>query len=1757
MAQFGCNFLAAEQHPCKEKNEDNSGRFVMVFARFLLLAIVLMIAPPGANAYESKDLQKAADAYAAEIMRDNAKSAVAAPSAFKAAKELAGQKNWRKAVTRYEQTIVKNPDHAGAWLGLAVAWFNIERKHERAAISAYRAFHTAINDTQRAWSLFVLGKSFEAQELFQPAIKQLEASLALAANETVKKNYDQLVFQHGFKALEVKVDAESDRPEFCVVFRHPLAKGKQIRYADYLRIEPPVTGNVVARGKNLCVDGVSHGKTHSVAVLPGLPAVDGATTGDTDVFTVTVPNRSPSVAFRGNTYILPRTGSTGVPVVTVNVDRVRLKILRITERNLMGELNNERIGRLLDPWDIKGIDERSGETVWQGEMDVSSTRNDRVTTAFPIGQVLKEIKPGVHVLIAEPVGVELKRWASRATQWLVVSDLGLTTFKGADGLHVFARSLASGKPASDVTVGLYARNNSLLGEARSDASGMVRFAPGLLRGQGGRAAKAVFASSGGEDFTFLDLTSPSFDLSDRGVGGRAAPGPMDAYVYADRGVYRPGETAHLVTLLRDDKAKAIHGLPLTLRLMRPDGAEARRQTLKSPALGAYQVDIPFPPGARTGKWTAQIHADPTDDPIGRLSILVEDVVPPRIEVRMKTQAKHLAPQTPIKVAVNADYLYGAPANDLPAEAEVVVLKDETPFPAYAGYRFGLAEEKVSPSRSKLEVRKSDASGRIDLDVVLGDIPDTTLPLKAVIRAGVFEMGGRPAMASLTLPVRQRANAIGLRPRFKDGVGEGGEAAFDVIALDQNGKPVAAGLAFAFIKEDWDYRWFLRNGVWDYEINIIDQPLGGGALSLTAAEPAKLASRVDWGRYRLEVYDAKTGAASSVRFRAGWFVTPTAADRPDLLEVVSDKRAYRPGEMVKIHIKPPFAGEVLLSVASDRILETRSVSAPAEGTTVEIPFAEDWGVGAYILATAFRPDSKKRGPGRAIGLTWIDLDSTPRTLAVTVDAPKEVTGRRTITIPITVTGLDAGKAAYVTLAAVDDGVLQLTGFKTPDPAGHYYGKRRLGVGVRDLYGKLIDAKTGRRGRIRSGGGDPRLAGRGAPPVDIKIVALFSGLVRLDGDGKAGVPLEIPDFNGRLRLMAVAFDAARVGSAHAPLLVRDPLVAQVSRPRFLAPGDESRLTLTLRNLKAPAGKYTAAFTARGAARFTGTTEITRTLKPGQSASATVGLSGVGPGSAKLKMALSGPDGLILERSWTLGVRPAQFPVTRHIAKRLSRGGTVTYSDALLSEFVPGSGQVLLAFSPRPDLDVPGLLDSLDRYPYGCLEQTTSRALPLLYLSSVADMWGGKGAESDTPSRIRKAILRILNMQRRDGAFGLWNSAGKAEPWLTAYAVDFLTRAKKAGYEVPAFAHDGALEWLKRSVRKSERSKPSNLAATAYALYALAAAGEGKAATVRYIADTYVDKMPTPMAAAQVAAALALHGEADRARTYFGKARAAMGKRERIRDYGTSLRDTAGLVTLASETGKVLTNVERDWGAGSLPVLVEDLIDRQKQSTYTSPQEQAWMLMAAAALGGDTGDMALSLGDEILPVRKKPLYVRPQKARLKSGLTYENRGEKAVWHTATIMGTPIEEEPALAQGFTLERTFRDLDGKPVDLATVRQNDVVVVVIKGTSTTDLDHQALIVDLLPAGFEIENARLEHRRSTTEMAWLPKLSETVHGEFRDDRFVAALDIKGKKRGFAVAYLARAVTPGKYRLPAAHVEDMYKPRFRARTAMGSVTIAPVN
>lgn len=1655
----------------------------------------------------------------------------------KRAGEALSAGRFEEAETDFAGLVTLDPADSAAWAGLASAqlgqnpddWNRRSELRQNGTSSAINAYLTSQSEGGRLKALELVADAFTANENWKPVIKALRLALTLNASPALKERYDQVMAEHGFRIVNHQVDADAAEPRICVVFSEELPRGEDL--SSFVKVSGEAGTAVSSDGSQLCVTGVRHGGRYGVTVRAGVPSADGEKLEKSADVTLYVRDRSASVHFLGRAYVLPRGKDATIPIVSVNTSEVAAEIFRVGDRGLVDVVRDERFLRQLAPYESDQLADELGEKIWSGIVSTANPLNTDVTTAIPLEDIGLDLKPGVYAMSARSKLDTQNEWGARATQWFIVSDIGIAAYSGPDGVVASLRSLSSAKALDGVPVKLVAVNNEILGEGVSDAKGLATFAPGLTRGRGGRAPALVVAETKDGDYSFLDLRKPAFDLSDRGVEGREAPGPLDVFAWTEKGIYKSGETVHAQALLRNARADAQTDLPLTLVFERPDGVEHLRTLVNDAGLGGYAHDLELAPGVQQGVWSMKVYLDPKGSPLAQKTFLVEDYQPERVDYQLDTGAKAFEFGVPTEVSLEGRFLYGAPASGQVLEGDITAAPTRS-MAAYPGYKFGLTDEALYPTRDSLpEGLRTDDDGALRFAVNLPQVSPSSGLYTASLITRLVETGGRYVERRLEMPVLPGSPRVGVKPLFSDGVDEGGPADFEVIVIDGKGeRQAASGLNWTLSRIETRYQWYRSDGNWAYEPVTTSERVATGKLDVAAGAPAKLSAPVKWGEYRLEVsLSGAQPAATSETFTAGWYVADAASETPDVLEVGLDKTAYRPGDTAVLRLKPQFDGIAVVNVFSDRLLSSEAVPVKAGEASVDVAITEDWGPGAYITATLYRPMDleAKRMPARALGLSWAQVEPGDRKLAVEIEAPATMRPRNLLETTVRIANLQAGDKAYLTLAAVDVGILNLTGYKTPDPATWYFGQRRLGVELRDLYGQLIDRTAGTRGQVRSGGDGGSLLQ--APPPDEEPVALFSGIVEVGADGRVPVAFDIPDFNGKLRLMAVAWTKAGVGSAERDVEVRDPVVMSASLPRFLAPGDTSRILVEIDNVDGPAGSYRFVANSDGPVSFTGATELAVDLSPGKKSELRLPVSaGEGTGDAVIELAITGPDGTSATKTLALGVRDTQPYVTTREVYSLEPGNSVSVGASALDGYRTGTVTVALAAGGAAEIDVPGLLAALDRYPYGCTEQTTSRALPLLYLNEVAESVG-LGSDEALRARVTKAIQDVLANQNSGGSFGLWNSYGNTDTWLDAYVADFLVRAREKGYDVPEVAYQAALDSLQNRISyASDFSEGGE--GIAYALYVLARTGRASIGDLRYYMDVKLADFATPLAKAQIAASLALYGEGERSGTGFKAAIEGlpMEKAGLFReDFGSPLRDGAGVLGYLAEARSPLS---------SKPVT--EFVARQQAFTpVPSTQDMAWLLLAAREANEQAKAAKLALDGEVQPGKLGWTFTGGEIAA--KDVELSNRGDQPTNVVLSISGQPSEPLPAGGNGFNITRTFYDLEGNEIDPTAVPYNTRMAVVIEVEPLSENNGRLLVVDRLPGGVVIDNPRLVRSGDLGALDWLTTIDQPDHVEFRTDQFVVSVD----QRNFGdpvltFAYLARAVTPGSYTLPPASVEDMY-------------------
>lgn len=1669
--------------------------------------------------------------------------------------------------------VVLAPKDWQAWNRYAVAlaglqpadWqakFNTRRD---AHASAYQAYRLAPSPREEAVALTTLAETYVVSEDPRIAIGVIRAAVKIAQAPEAVALYDRLRPEFGFKIDEYKVDNDAASPRACFTFTEDLKTGGKVDYGSFVAVSGLANPAISVETRQLCVDGLEHGKRYGIVLRAGLPSTVGEDLLAPVDYDIYVRDRSPMVRFTGRNYVLPSTGQEGLPVVSVNTPSVEVTIHRIGDRSLGTTVREETFLGGLDGYQTRKLTEEKGRLVWTGTLAVKSDLNKDTVTAFPVTEAVGAMEPGVYVMTAKLPGPkaladdgdESNAWENRATQWFVVSDLGLTALSGDEGLVVLARSLGTAKPVAGLAVRLVARNNDVLASATTDADGRANFDAGLARGTGGLSPGLVVAEDGKGDYGFLDLAREPFDLTDRGIKGRLPPKGLDAFVSTERGVYRTGETVNVTTLLRDTRGKAVPGVPLTLVVQRPDGVEYRRATVADQADGGRAWSLPLLSGLQTGTWRLRVFADPKRPAIGETTFLVADYVPERIDVALKPSKAALAAGEPAVVEVRVDHLYGAPGADLELRGDVAVeLAPTATVPGLAGYTVGLDDETFETVSQELEgLGSTDDKGLASITVPIPPA-GVTRPIQAKIDVAVAEAGGRAVERVVTIPILPAGAVIAVKPRFAPGaLAAGAQAEFDLVsALPDGTRREMKGLKWELQAEDRRWQWFNSEGRWSSQVIKTHRRIADGSIDLGTGDPARLSVPVDWGGYRLELRGAD-GTHTSIGFSVGWAASDKA-DSPDVLDVALDKTAYGSGETLSAHLKPRFSGTATVAVVTDKVEAIKVVEVDPAGATVAFPVDAAWGAGAHVIAVAHRPMDVKarRQPGRAVGVAWFAVAPEAHVLGITVAGEAMIRPRGKLRIPLTVTGAE-GKPAHVVVAAVDVGILNLTHFETPNPDRWFFGQKQLPVDLRDLYGFLIDGMQGTRGDIRSGG-DGGAGDLSAPPREAPF-ARYSGIVEVGADGKVEVEFDVPAFNGAVRVMAMAWTGEKAGHADREVIVRDAVVIQPTAPRFLALGDRSQLHFALDNVEGPAGDYKVELDLRGAL-IVPVDALATTVKLAAKGRAafTVPVTAAGLGPASVALRLTGP-GIDATQTMTFPIQPPTTEVYHRSIQPLAAGGSVEISQALTADYLPGTGTVAVAITPWSALDVPALLQALDRYPYGCSEQLVSRALPLLYVDKLATSQA-LALDDEARARVDGAIDRLLSRQTSTGGFGLWSAqAGDDDVWLDAYVTDFLTRARENGRAVPQKAFDLALDRLRNHVSSTTEPAEKDGPDLAYALYVLARNGRPVMGDLRYLSDQKLDLFATASARSQLAAGLALLGDGARAEPIFKAAVVRLGAEDKARvwraDYGSALRDGAMTLALMAESRRPASQ----WA--EVAAAIERLRDARPQ---TSTQEQAWSVLAASAIADQAKGETVTVVDGSRTQEVTGPFFRTfradELATRSFKLTATTLGEAKVPTRAVITtsGHPMVQDGAASNGYAITRTLHTPDGKKADLAKIRQTDRLVVVLKIVEPKAESARIVVTDRLPAGFEIADPKLVAGGDTEGFAWLAEAPTATTTEFRDDRFVAAFDRSPDQSAtFEVAYAVRVVTPGRYVLPPATVEDMYRPERFGRTAFGTIDVAP--
>ena len=1555
---------------------------------------------------------------------------------------------------------------------------------------------------------------------------------------------------------EVQLDGAST---LSVSFSVPL--DPQQNFTDKLHLVDAKTGKVDGAWElsdNLMELRLRHLEPQRTLILtvdPGVRAVNGATLAAEFTARLETRDLQPTVGFASRGSVLPTRLAEGLPVIALNVDKVDVDFFRVKPESLPAFLTQWGRNSSLQSYEAKDLLSMA-ELVYGGRFDLNPARNTRETLILPTSGIKALQQPGVYLAVMKPSGSY--NYSTPATLF-TLSDIGLSVHRYQKRLDVFTQALEGGKALADVELELLDGKGKRLAQGKTDKAGHAELA---------LAPKAeVLLARQGDQTSLLRLNTAALDLAEFDIGGPTAH-PLQFFVFGPRDLYRPGETVLLNALLRDRDGKPVTPQPVSVEVRRPDEQVSRKFVWSPDASGFYQYPLQLAGEAPTGRW--QLVFDLGDGKPQLYEFLVEDFLPERMALELKGRDTPLSPDQTADIEVTGRYLYGAPAAGNRLSGQVYVRPLREAVSSLPGYQFGSVTESELTQDLELDESVLDAEGKQTLHLQ-SQWSQAKSPLQLIVQASLQESGGRPITRRLMQPVWPAERLPGVRGLFEGTETDGdGPVEFELLVADKDGHKLAAeNLKVRLVRERRDYYWnYSDSDGWSYHYNEKFLNLNEETVSLNVGETAKVSFPVEWGPYRVEVEDPSTGLISSLRFWAGYRAQDNAeggAVRPDQVKLALDKAAYSEGETARVTVTPPAPGKgYLLVEGSDGPLWWEEIEVPAEGKTFDVKLDPSWARhDLYVSALVIRPGERKTNitPKRAVGVLHLPLDRSQRKLALTLDAPEKMRPKQPLTVKFQVKNADGSvpATAHVLLAAVDAGVLNITDYPTPDPYASLFGRKAYGADQLDIYGQLIEAGQGRLASLAFGGDAALAKGGKRPATSVNIVALQSAPVTLNEQGEGEVSVNIPDFNGELRLMAQAWTDDRYGMAQAKTVVAAPLVAELAAPRFLAGGDQTRLALDLSNLTDTPQTLAVQLNAEGQLSLLGDAQQTVTLSPGQRSTLQIPVKAQGGyGSGVVKVTVNGlnlPGETLapFSREWTLGVRPAYPALLKHY-RAVLKDQPWSLPEGELQAFEPEGREAVLSLSSRPPLNLGEQIRALKAYPYGCSEQTTSGLYPALYADAALLKRLGLEGEPDAERtrKIELGIERLLGMQRYNGSFGLWGADGQEEYWLTAYITDFLLRARDQGFAVPRQALQQASQRLMRYVQErnlieadySDNLDHTRFAVQAYAALVLARSQQAPLGALRSLFERRSDAA-SGLPLVQLSIALQKMGDQPRADQALVAGLAVTRKGDQwLGDYGSPLRDQALILALLEEN---------DLMTGQREQRLFDLSDQLAASPWLSTQERNSLFLAGRDLLGKPEvdwSAQLTSGGQTRELNNRQSGIKLDGVLLNTPLSVRNQGNDTVYQQLTISGYPQQAPVAGGENMSIRRDYLGMNGEPLDLTSLKSGDLVLVHVAVTAKQPVP-DALVVDLLPAGLELENQNLGQSAASLENAstevkqWREAMqnANVEHQEYRDDRYVAALKLEGSGTAHLL-YLARAVTPGTYRVPPPQVESMYRPNWQA-------------
>ncbi|XZF12729.1 alpha-2-macroglobulin family protein [Chitinophagaceae bacterium MMS25-I14] len=1527
----------------------------------------------------------------------------------------------------------------------------------------------------------------------------------------------------------------------------------------YITISPAVTDfevELTDAGFTINSKDFKADQTYEVTVSDKMQGAFGGRLKEDHTEQVSFGKLQPHIQFmNAKGMYLSSQGYKNLALSMVNVPKVEVTVIKVYENNLEFFLRRDK--RYGYGYDEDNDDHYSGDYQYYETENLGDTifHKDYETSKLQGQNAARILHLDFQDKIKDYNGIYVITVASKDHYWiqdskvLAISDIGLIVKQEQDNMYVFANSIRNTNALSGVKISFVSSTNQRVYSATTDADGMAVFsniskqAPGFHVG--------LITAKMNDEFSFVWMDQSKIETSRFDVGGRVpnATG-LNAWIYAERNLYRPGETIHASTVVRTESWQLPGEIPVKLKLVMPNGKEFATMRKILNEQGGCETMFNIPPSAPTGTYVLEAYSG-NDVLLNSYNFSIEDFMPDRLKSELKIPHEEYNPGDSVTASIQADNLFGTPAANRNYQCQLNMDKADFAPKGFDDYNFTIKNDFMFQTVFR-EGKTSETGHAAETFNLPTNINDAGM-LKGNIMASVFDETGRPVHRYAHFTVYTQPYYVGIK-NTSDYVSTKTPYHISMVATDKTGKPVNATAQIVILKKEWHTVIQQSGSSYQYvsqqEIKTITQQ----NINVNGASGSFAFTPVLSGEYEIRLsLPGRNGFVSQTFYAWGWGDTQyTSFDvsNEGNVDIKPDKETYQMGDNMHLLFTTPFEGKMLVTIERDHLIKHFYLNTHNKSASLDLKADEACLPNVYVTATLFRAmDGNSMPLTVAHGYKPVTIENKRNHLPVTVSMTEKSRSKTKQTITVKTT-----PGAYVTIAAVDEGILQVKNYKTPDPYEYFYQKVALAVNSFDIYPLLLpEIKTTRS----STGGDVKdddQALRVNPMFvnRVKNVSFWSGELQANGSGVVKYDIDVPQFSGDIRVMAVAYKDKGFGGADQHMKVADPVIISTALPRFLSPQDEVVMPITLSNTTAKDATATITATVSGPLSVNGSTTQQVHIPANREARVVYNIAAAQAiGAGKVTVTVKALNETFTNET-DISIRPAAS------LQKLTGSGTApgdkTTDVNISSNFITSTATGHMVVSKSPLVQFSKVLEDLVQYPYGCVEQTTSTAFPQLYYADlVKSVTGAENKDMNPAYNVQQAILKLQSMQMSNGALSYWPDGGYESWWGSIYACHFLIEARKAGYEVNSNTIDRLLQYMKMHLQKRETEiyyynqnlkKEIAPREVTYSLYVLALAGQPQASTMNYYKGN-----PTMLSLDSkymLAAAYALSGQATQARqmlpgSFSGeKANTTFGG-----SFYSYIRDQALALNSLMDINP---------NDPQVTALARQLSEYMLHERYLSTQERSFGLLALGKIARQanktTGTAAVFAGGKSIGTANGQNIFADLKAYLNKPVQVQVKGTGTYYYFweakgITADGSYKDEDSYLK----VRRSYFDRSGTPINANTFRQNDLVVIRLSLSAQYNgrIDNIA-ITDMLPAGFEIENTRLTEM---PELNWIKNETKAEYMDIRDDRINMFTSITDSVQNFY--YMVRAVSPGTYRQGPVQADAMYNGVYHSYNGAGIIKV----